>query len=93
MNDIQRYSLYPKLLKTQPVTVVRKDSQKAHIFHIEMKYNMDNQILFVNAFFDKKEKTIIAYSATLNDNKGKRISYFYNPYFAKKLYEHGQNYL
>ena len=94
MNDIQKYDLYAKFLNTQPVNVARKDSQEIKFYRIEIEYNINNQVLFINAFVDKKEKpNVIDYGATLNDSKGKRIAYFYNPFFAKKLYEYGQKYL
>ena len=92
MNLSQRYNLYPKLLQTQPLTVVHNDSPETGVYRVEIEYKIDNQHFFVNAFHDKKQKAeVLSYAATLNNSKKERIAYFYNPVFAKKLYEYGQN--
>ena len=91
MNFIEKHKLYKKFLETKPVSAFHMDWEEGNFYRIKMEYKIDNMNLTVNAFVDKD--VIFGYSANVMDNKNKVIANYYNPFFAKKLYEHGQRYL
>ena len=91
MNIIEKYELYKKFLNTKPVYAVHMDWKKGNFYRIKMEYKINGTDLTLNAFVYKD--ILFGYGANIMDNQNKVIAKFYNPLFAKKLYEHGQRYL
>lgn len=91
MNFIKRYKLYKKFLSTDPISAVHIDWKNGNFYRVKMEYKIDNMDLTVNAFIDEDE--FFGYGANIVNNENKIITNYYNPFFAKRLYEHGQRYL
>ena len=91
MTIIEKYELYKKFLNTKPIHAVHIDWKEGNFYRIKMEYKIDNKDFTVNAFVDKDE--FFGYGANIMNNQNKVIARFYNPFFAKKLYKHGQRYL
>ena len=90
MNIIEKYDLYKKFLHTKPMYAVHMDWKEGNFYRIKMEYKINGIDLTLNAFVNKD--IIFGYGANIMDNQNKVIARFYNPFFAKKLYEHGQKY-